>query len=110
MSEKIKLVAGDTRPYIKVTLKDADGTAINVSGSTSVYFKFRASGSTTTLFTVTCTKPNGGADGVIAFNFPVGGLNVSAGQYEGEIEVAFTPTDIQTVYELIKFTVRDQFN
>ena len=28
---------------------------------------------------------------------------------EGEIEIAFTLTDIQTVYELIKFTVRDQF-
>jgi hypothetical protein len=108
MSDKIKLVAGDTRPWIKVTLKDVDGNPINVAGST-VYFKFRQSGTTATLFTTTCAQPNGGADGVVAFNFPAGGLDVAAGQYEGEIEIAFTPTDIQTVYELIKFTVREQF-
>ena len=108
MSEKIKLVAGDTRPYVKVVLKNTDGTPINVSGST-VSFKFRKAGTTATLFTVTCSQPNGGADGLISFNFPVGGLNVDAGQYEGEIEVFFTPTDSQTVYELLKFTVRDQF-
>lgn len=108
MSEKIKLVAGDTRPYVKVILKDVDGNVINVSGAT-VRFKFRQSGSTTTLFTVTCSLPNGGTDGLVTFNFPVGGLNVSAGQYEGEIEISYTATDIQTVYDLLKFTVRDQF-
>ena len=109
MSDKIRLVAGDTRPWVRVVLKDADGNVLNVAGST-VYFKFRAAGTTATLFTVTCTQPNGGSDGLIAFNFPVGGLNVAAGQYEGELEVAFTSSDVQTVYELLKFTVRDQFN
>jgi len=108
MAEKIRLVQGDTRPYIRATLKDADGTAINVSGST-VNFKFRKSGESATLFTVVCTQPNGGADGVVQFNFPVGGLNVEAGSYEGELEVDYGSGDIQTVYDMLKFTVRAQF-
>lgn len=108
MAEKIKLVQGDTRPYIKLTLKDVDGTPINVSGAT-VNFKFRQSGSTSTLFTVVCSQPNGGTDGVVVFNFPVGGLNVDPGAYEGEVEIHFTETDVQTVYDLLKFSVRGQF-
>lgn len=108
MSDKIKLVQGDTRPYVRVTLKDADGVAINVAAAT-VRFKFRAAGSTTTLFTVTCTKPNGGSDGVVVFNFPVGGLSVDPGPYEGEIEIDYGSGDIQTVYDLLKFVVRAQF-
>lgn len=108
MSDKIKLVQGDTRPYIRITLKDADGTAINVSGST-VRFKFRQSGTSGTLFTVVCSQINGGTDGVIVFNFPVGGLDVEPGAYEGEIEVDYGGGDIQTVYDLLKFTVRTQF-
>jgi len=109
MAEKIKLVQGDTRPYIKVTLRDADGTAIDVSDAT-VNFKFRQSGSDITLFTVICLQPDGGTDGKIIFNFPEGGLNVDSGNYEGEIEIVFAPDDIQTVYEHLKFYVREQFN
>lgn len=108
MAERIKLVQGDTRPYIRAVLKDADGVAINVSGAT-VNFKFRQAGNATTLFTEVCSQPNGGADGLVEFNFPTGGLDVDPGAYEGEIEVDYGSGDIQTVYDLLKFTVRAQF-
>lgn len=108
MAEKIKLVQGDTRPYIRATLQDADGTVINVADST-VNFKFRRVGETTTLFTVVCSQPNGGTDGVVVFNFPQDALNVEPGAYEGEIEVDYGGGDIQTVYDMLKFTVRAQF-
>jgi hypothetical protein len=109
MIEKIKLVQGDTRPYIRMTLRDADGTAINVTNAT-VRLKFRASGTDTTLFTVTALQPNGGGDGVVVFGFPVGALNVEPGPYEGEVEISFGNNEVQTVYDLLKFTVRAQFN
>jgi hypothetical protein len=109
MAEKIKLVQGDTRPYIKATLRDADGTAINVQGAT-VRFKFRASGDATTLFTVVCSKPNNGVDGLVMFNFPTGSLLVDPGNYEGELEIDYGGNDIQTVYDLLKFSVRAQFS
>jgi hypothetical protein len=109
MAERIKLVQGDTRPYVRVTLKDLDGLPIDVS-TADVHFKFRAAGSTSTLFTELCTKPGLGADGVVVFSFPSGGLNVDPGQYEGEIEIDYGAGDVQTVYDLLKFTVRAQFN
>jgi hypothetical protein len=108
MADKIKLVQGDTRPYIRAVLKDADGTALDLSSAT-VNFKFRQASSPNTLFTVVCPKPNGGTDGLVIFNFPVGSLNVDPGAYEGELEVNYGGGDIQTVYDILKFSVRAQF-
>jgi hypothetical protein len=105
----IKLVQGDNRPYIKMTLTNADGTVVDVSSSsTIVQVLFRQAGTTTILSTITCTKPNGGADGVVQFNFPGTTLNVTAGSYEGEIQITFG-TEVQTVYDTLKFFVRQQF-
>jgi len=107
MSDKIKLVQGDNRPYIKLTLKNSDNTAVDVSSAT-VVVKFRAAGSTTTISTISCSKPNGGTDGVVIFNFPGTTLNVSPGSYEGEVEINFG-NDVATVYDILKFSVRAQF-
>jgi hypothetical protein len=105
----IKLVQGDNRPYIKVTLTNADGTAVDVSSaSTVVQLFFRAAGTSSILSTITCTKPNGGSDGVVQFNFPSATLNVTPGSYEGEIQITFG-TEVQTVYDTLKFYVRQQF-
>jgi hypothetical protein len=109
MAGKIKLVQGDTRPFIRLTLKDADGMPINAAGAT-VRVKFRAVGSDQNLFTVTCLQPNGGTDGVVVFGFPAGALNVDPGSYEGEVEIDFGADGTQTVYDVLKFTVRAQFN
>lgn len=105
----IKLVQGDNRPYIKMTLTNADGTVVDVSSvSTVVVLLFRAAGTTTVLSTISCTKPNGGADGVVQFNFPSTTLNVAPGSYEGEIQITFG-TEVQTVFDTLKFYVRQQF-
>jgi hypothetical protein len=109
MSEKIKLVTGDTRPYIRLTLTDKAGAAINVGDSdTLVRVYFRAVGSTEILSTIVCDKPNGGADGVVRFNFPAGALDVEPGLYEGEIEISFGG-ETQTIYQPLKFVLREQF-
>jgi len=109
MSNRIKLVQGDTLPYIRVTLRNATGVPIDLSAlDTVVRIYFREAGSTTTLSTFTCSKPTGGADGVVLFNFPEGALDLPASAYEGEIEVSFG-TDKQTVYQPLKFILREQF-
>lgn len=107
MADRIKLVQGDNRPYIKLTLTNADGTAVDVSSAT-VLVKFRAAGSTTVLSILTCTKPNGGTDGIVLFNFPGTTLLVDPGLYEGEVEINFG-NDVATVYDVLKFIVRAQF-
>lgn len=107
MSEKIKLVQGDNRPYITLTLRDADGTPINLNGATvNVYF--RAVGTTQVLSTIPCTLVGGGTSGVVTFNFPGTTLNVPAGMYEGEVTINFG-SEVQTIYEVLKFQVREQF-
>ena len=107
MSSIIKLVQNDTGPNIDVTLVDPDNNnaPINVSGST-VNFYFKQVGSTGSPLTIACTKPNGGADGVVRITWPNGALAV-AGDYEGEIEIN-TSGVIQTVQRKLKFRVRSQ--
>lgn len=108
MAEKIKLVRGDTRPQIKATLTDeTTGLVIDLTGAT-VRLRFRATGETTVLSNITGTvidAPNG----ICVFSWPVGSLNVEPGDYEGEIEVTFADTTVQTVYDVLKFKLRDQF-
>jgi len=108
MSNQIKLVQGDNLPYIRVALKNADGTAMDVSDATIVV-KFRAAGTTVTLSTLSCTFVTDGTDGLVVFNFPGTTLDVDAGSYEGEIEIDFAG-QIQTVYNLLKFLVREDFS
>ncbi|MEO8296348.1 MAG: BppU family phage baseplate upper protein [Burkholderiales bacterium] len=110
MSNKIKLVQGDNRPYIKLTLKNSDGSVMNLTNAT-VSVALRAAGDDVVLSTIQCTVPNGGSDGVAVFNFPNQTLDVEPGEYEGEIKVSFSQLDddVQTVYDVLKFTVRAKF-
>jgi hypothetical protein len=109
MTQKIELVTGDNRPYIKLALTAKDGAAIDVSDSTTtVVVHFRAAGSDTILSTLPCVKLNGGAAGEVVFNFPGNTLSVEPGAYEGEIEIDFDG-EKQTVYQPLKFKIREQF-
>lgn len=110
MAEKIKLVQGDTKPVLVCTITDdTTGQAINISGAT-VVLKFRAAGATTLQATVTGSVTNGAA-GQVAF-YPATApsmLTGAAGDYEGEIEITFADGTIQTVYDLLKFKLREDF-
>lgn len=129
MAEKIKLVQGDTRPQIKYVVSDElTGNIVDLTGAT-VLLKFRAAGSKTLLFTLTGYLQSGiedengnvtqqgvgqayavpGSGGRVAFQFNSGNLDVPPGQYEGELEVTFNDSSIQTVYSVTKFQVRAQF-
>lgn len=107
MSKLIKVVQGDQRPYVKMSLTNADGTPLSVVSAT-VVVKFRAANTTTVLATIPCTKFTDGSDGIVVFNFPGTTLNVTAGQYEGEVQIDFGG-EYQTVYDVLQFAVRQQF-
>lgn len=110
MTEKIKLVQGDTRPAIVCTITDdVTGAAIPITGAT-VVLKFRAAGATTLTATITGAITDG-PNGVVAF-YPASDPAMLAGEpgdYEGEIEITFSDTQIQTVYDLLKFKLREDF-
>ena len=108
MSDIIKLVQGDTLPLITVTLTDEfTGVAVDLTSAT-VVVKFRAMNTTTVLSTLACNIV-GAASGIFEFDFPAPALDVDAGLYEGEIEVTFSGGAIQSVYDPLKFRVREAF-
>ena len=123
MTKKIKLVRGDTKPHVKVVVRDDETKEpINVSGGT-VRLLFRKAGESALQATVTGTLLAGmededgnvstappydvaGYGGRVAFPWADGDLDCEPGQYEGEIKVTFSDSTRQTVFELLKFEVR----
>lgn len=109
MSEVIKVVKGDTKPLITLTLTDEEtGDPFDLSNeTTTVYVNFRASGSTAEPQVIDCVKTDA-ANGVVQFDFSGGILDVDPGMYEGEIKVSLGGA-LHTVYDVLKFRVRSDF-
>ena len=101
MTDKIKLVQGDTKPALVCTLTDdTTGAPITLTGAT-VRLKFRAVGAAALTATLTGSVIDA-ANGVVAF-YPVSQpqmLQGSAGDYEGEIEITFGDRDEGFTIEL----------
>jgi hypothetical protein len=121
-SANLKLVVGDTLPELTITLKDSNTAAagqtldpedpttfapIDITSGT-VRVRIREIGTTTVLKTVTCTITDA-TNGVCTMLFPSDTFS-AAGLYEGEVELTKADSNIQTVNDLIKFTVRDDFD
>jgi hypothetical protein len=110
MTDKIKLVQGDTRPALVCTITDDTTNApIDITGAT-VVLKFRVAGATTLTATVTGSVTNGAAGQVVFY--PASApemLQGAPGDYEGEIEITFSDSQIQTVYDTLRFKVREDF-
>ena len=109
-SQKIRLVRNDTRPALVCTITD-DHTnqPINITGAT-ILLKFRQAGATTLTATVTGAVTDGPAGEVVFY--PASApemLQGEPGDYEGEIEITFPDSQIQTVFDLLKFRIREDF-
>lgn len=109
MAEVIRIVQGDTKPDITLTLTDqVTGDPIDVSaGGTIVRVKFRSAGSEEAPSIITCTKVDA-VNGVVRFDFAGNVLDIEPGMYEAEVEVDFSGAT-HTVYDVLKFRVRAEF-
>ena len=121
-SDSIKLVVGDTLPELNFTLKDSNtaaaGKTLDVEDSTtwaavnltggSVKLRIRKVGTTTVLSTITAAITSA-ANGEATISFP-SGTWTTAGTFEGEIEYTTSAGGIQTVQDLIKFNLREDFD
>ena len=120
--EEINLVAGDTKPEINFTLKDSNTAAAGLTldpddsdtwsaidiSDPAVTVKFRALGASTVLDTMTCIKTVP-IDGKCYIPWGADTLAVSAGTYEGEISLTYTSGGILTLFDRLKFKIRDDF-
>lgn len=106
----IYLVQGDSgRPQVQATITDENtGAVVDITGAT-VIMKFRQSGSTTLQDTIAGIVTNGAA-GVCVFPMTTLALSGAPGNYEGEIQVTFASgAGVQTVYDPLKFRMREDF-
>ncbi len=121
--ETINLVAGDTKPEVNLTLKDANTALsgqtldaldsatwalIDLTGCTIVVY-FRLLGASTILDTLNCTIVGDATNGACYMTWNATTLDVAAGTYEGEIEITYSSGGIQTLYDRLKFKVRADF-
>ncbi len=121
-SETIKLVKGDTLPELTITLRDSNTAAsgktldqedpstfapIDITGGT-VRVRIRKIGSTTILKTIVATI-TAASDGKVSMLFPADTF-AEAGFFEAEVEYTTSGGNIQTVNDLIKLSVRDDFD
>ena len=110
MAETFKYVQADTGPQIRVSLTEEDsGDAVNLTGAT-VTLHFRAAGEDTVLFSRELyVNPETATTGVAILQWEVGDLDVEAGAYEGEIEVVRASGLRETLYDKLKFKIREDF-
>lgn len=122
-SDTINLVVGDTLPEVTVTLRDSNKAAsgqtldaedpttwdpIDLTGAT-VRMRIRKVGSATVTSTLTMTVVSPSTDGKATTNFPSGTLS-EAGVFEAEVEVTYSGGGKQTVNDLLKLKIRDDFD
>ena len=105
-----QLVQGDQAPQIQATLtRDDTGAVIDFSGG-SCALKFRAKGTTTTLFTLAAADIGDNfSEGKAIFSFSGTQLNLDEGYYEGELEVTYSSGAVETVFAVLDFYLRADF-
>lgn len=110
MSTRFKYVRGDTGPHIKVALTETDtDTPVDLTGAT-VTLHFRVAGEETVLVSRQFTlDPATQAQGEAILAWQEGDLDVEPGAYEGEIEVVRASGVRETLYDKLRFRVRDDF-
>lgn len=121
---RIKLVQGDTRPPVYIQLTDPSGP-LDVSNA-EVHMKFRSSLNEDVLQDIIGVQlpgtlesdgttvdlgqyPAAGSGGRVRFDFPLGSLDVAAGDYVGEIEVQYSGGGIMTPFPKLQFRLRADF-
>lgn len=92
----INMKQGDRLPALRVALLDANGTAIDVTSATVTFRMRDARTKALKVAAGTCTKPNGGADGVVQYAWAAGDTD-TVGAYEGEFACSFAGPLVQTV-------------
>lgn len=105
----IRLVKDDTGPQLRLEFIDTyTGEPTNLQGAT-VTLHFRAANTTTTLFSRDALIISPASNGVAVLVWANGDLNQPAGDYEGEVEVVLSNGLRETQFDLLQFTIREDF-
>jgi hypothetical protein len=110
MATSFKYVRGDTGPQIKVVLtEEGSGDGVDLTGGTAT-LHFRAAGENQVLFSRPLyVDPTTAENGEAIIQWGVDDLDQEAGAYEGEIEVVRSGGLRETLYDKLKFKIREDF-
>lgn len=110
MDTRIRLVRSDTGPQVRVVLTDeSTGTAINLSGGTATLY-LKSLDTNQLVLTRALVIPSGTATaGVAVIVWQANDLDHPPGDYDGEVEVVLSTGIRQTVYDVLKFRIREDF-
>lgn len=84
----------DTKPAIRATLKDGDGTVINLTDAT-VRFHMRAIGSSTNTVDAAATVVSPATGGVVQYSWAADDTD-TIGTYQAEFEVTYGDLSVET--------------
>jgi len=110
MATSFKYVQGDTGPQIRLTLTQGDSdTPVDLTGA-SVALNFRAAGESNVLFSRgLLVSSSTASQGIATLQWQTDDLNQEAGTYEGEVEVVLATGLRETLFDLLKFKIREDF-
>jgi hypothetical protein len=105
----IKLVRNDTGPQLRLTLTDSlTGSAVDLTSAT-VTLHLRAVDTTTVLVSRNATILAPATNGIAVIAWQATDLDLVAGEYEGEVETVLASGLRETIFDLLQFTVREDF-
>lgn len=108
MPQVIRLVQGDTRPTLMVNIRDSQtDQPVDIAGC-AVRLLLREVDSNAPAQAIQGYIING-INGDCVFQWGPQDLAL-AGDFEGEVEITFPDTRVQTVFDLLYFVIREQFN
>jgi hypothetical protein len=102
----ITLVSGDTAPILRGVITDDEaGTPLNLTNC-SVYFQMRKKDDNRYSINAPCTITSA-ADGKVSYSIAANDLN-TPGEYQGQFEVHYQDTTVQTTHNVVTINVRRQ--
>lgn len=106
---RIRLVRNDTGPQIRFSLTDeSTGDPLNLTNSTATLHMKSATTGAVVLSRSLTIPVSTAAQGIAIAVWEAGDLNLTPGDYDGEVEVVLTTGIRQTVYDILKFRIREQ--
>jgi len=103
------LVQNDDKPDFVFTVTDSGGSAVDLTGSSAdFHFSLGGSGVLKNSGHTSCTITDE-AGGICKYEWTSGDLD-TIGSYEGELQITYPNTKVQTVYAKFEIEVRDELD
>lgn len=109
--DTLYLVQGDNGSQVKVVItRDDTGLPVNLTGATpTLKFKKKNTSSVLTSINSSTSLSSELEAGIALFQFDATALEITPGDYVAEVQITFSDGNIETVYEELEFTIREDY-